>query len=218
MTYDSRPVSASRSASLFAKRAIDCVAAGVGLMALAPVMLPIALLIRLESEGPVLFRQTREGHGGKPFSVYKFRSMVQNAEQRAGGVVTRLDSPMVTRFGRFLRTSSLDELPQLINVLKGEMSLVGPRPLLPGSVSAGEMRRQDMRPGCTGLVVVRGRQLLDWDERMQIDLWYVDNWSLRLDLEILLKTVPVALLRQGVYDVHGEMKTRPRATVSSAVN
>jgi sugar transferase EpsL len=125
---------------------------------------------------------------------------------------------MVTSFGRFLRTSSLDEIPQLINVLKGEMSLVGPRPLLPGSVGPSEVRRHDMLPGCTGLAVVRGRQLLTWDERMQIDLWYVDHWSLRLDLEVLLKTIPVALSRRGVYDAQGEMKTRAQATESSAVN
>jgi sugar transferase EpsL len=125
---------------------------------------------------------------------------------------------VVTPFGRFLRTSSLDEIPQLFNVLKGEMSLVGPRPLLPGSVAPGEMRRQDMLPGCTGLAVVRGRQLLTWDERMQIDLWYVDHWSLALDLEILLKTIPVALSRRGVYDAQGEMKTRTQATVPSALN
>jgi lipopolysaccharide/colanic/teichoic acid biosynthesis glycosyltransferase len=208
----------SRTAALFVKRTLDCVVAGAGLVALAPVMIAIAAAIRLESKGPVFFRQTREGHRRKPFTVYKFRSMVQNAEQRAGGFITRLDSPMVTSCGRFLRMSSLDELPQLINVLRGEMSLVGPRPLLPGSIGPNESRRQDMRPGCTGLAVVRGRQLLDWDQRIQLDLFYVDHWSLGLDLEILVKTIPVALSRRGVYDAQGEMKSRKRQAVSSALN
>jgi undecaprenyl phosphate N,N'-diacetylbacillosamine 1-phosphate transferase len=183
--------------------------AGAALLSLAPVMISVAALIRLDSEGPIFFRQTRVGLRGRPFLVYKFRTMVRNAEELAGGRVTRLDSPMVTRLGRMLRTTSLDELPQLFNVWKGEMSLVGPRPLLPGSIKAIEMRRQDMRPGCTGLPVVSGRQSLDWDRRIELDLYYVDHWSLWLDLKILLRTIPVALSRENVYDPQGEMKTRP---------
>ena len=201
-------MSLKRRVALVAKELLDRMVAAAALAVLAPVMVPVAVLVRLDSKGPVLFRQIREGRHGKPFSVYKFRSMVVDAEARAGGTVTRLDSSFVTPLGRFLRRSSLDELPQLFNVLYGDMSLVGPRPLLPGSVGVTEARRQSMKPGCTGLVVVRGRQLLSWEERMKLDLWYVDHWSLWLDVEILVKTIPAALSGRGVYDAQNETKIR----------
>lgn len=197
-----------RHLKLRIKHGLDRAAAAVALVALAPLMVPIAAAIKLESPGPVFFRQERLGQDGRALRIFKFRSMVANAEGIDGGRVTRLDSPLVTRFGRFLRTSSLDEIPQFINVLRGEMSLVGPRPLTSESVRPEDRRRLAVRPGCTGLVVVKGRQALSWDQRMALDLWYVDHWSLRLDLEILLKTVPVALMARNVYDASGEMKTR----------
>lgn len=196
------------------KHAIDRAFAGTALVGLAPLLALTALAIKIDSPGPILFRQIRVGEKGRPFEILKFRSMVPDATLRAGGQVTRLDSPLVTPLGRFLRLSSIDELPQLINVLRGEMSLVGPRPLLPGSIKASEMRRQDMRPGCTGLPVVSGRQSLDWERRMELDLLYVDDWSLWLDLKILLKTIPVALLAKNVYDKSGEMRMRPNESAA----
>lgn len=190
------------------KRMLDFFAAAVALFILSPLFLLIAILIKLDSKGPVFFRQKRAGQFGKPFEVMKFRSMVHRAEQIAGGAVTQLNSPLVTRLGKFLRLSSLDELPQFINVLRGEMSFVGPRPLLAESIRPEEMRRLDMKPGITGLVQVEGRQSLSWDKRMERDLWYVDHWSLWLDLQILFRTIPAVFFAQNVYDSSAEMKVR----------
>jgi lipopolysaccharide/colanic/teichoic acid biosynthesis glycosyltransferase len=197
------------------KRAIDLTGALVGLVVLSPVMLAIALLIRRDSPGPVLFRQWRRGRGGRPFRMLKFRTMVVDAERRlgglescnesAGGVLFKLrDDPRVTRLGRSLRRSSLDELPQLINVLKGEMSLVGPRPLqlrdserLRAVDPHGYTRRLQVLPGLTGPWQVGGRSDLDYDQMVRLDRGYVSNPSLRRDLWILGKTVLVVLLRRG---------------------
>jgi lipopolysaccharide/colanic/teichoic acid biosynthesis glycosyltransferase len=185
------------------------------LLLLIPVMLLIAILIRLDCSGPVLFRQWRRGHGGRPFQMLKFRTMVADAErglgdlewcnESAGGVLFKLrNDPRVTRLGRFLRHSSLDELPQLINVLKGEMSLVGPRPLqfrdsdrLMAVDPRGYMRRLQVPPGLTGPWQVGGRSELDFEQMVTLDLEYVANRSLRRDLGILGKTVLAVLRRQG---------------------
>jgi lipopolysaccharide/colanic/teichoic acid biosynthesis glycosyltransferase len=200
-----------------AKRAVDLVGAWIGLMLLMPVILMIALLIRLDSPGPVLFRQLRRGYRGRLFRMLKFRTMSVDAEQRltdleesnesAGGVLFKLrEDPRVTRLGRLLRRYSLDELPQLINVLRGEMSLVGPRPLqlrdsdrLLGLDPTGYVRRLQAMPGLTGLWQIGGRSDVDHQGMVQLDLDYIENWSLRRDLWIICKTFFVVLLRRGAY-------------------
>jgi lipopolysaccharide/colanic/teichoic acid biosynthesis glycosyltransferase len=197
------------------KRVMDRAGALIGLLALAPVMLFIACLIRLESPGPMLFRQKRLGRRGRPFWVLKFRTMVVDAEQRltdlegknesGGGVLFKIhDDPRVTPLGRFLRRSSLDELPQLLNVLRGEMSLVGPRPLqlrdsdkLQEIDSQGFACRLMVLPGLTGPWQVGGRSEADYSHMVKLDRDYVENWTLSRDLKILLQTVVVVLLRQG---------------------
>jgi lipopolysaccharide/colanic/teichoic acid biosynthesis glycosyltransferase len=199
------------------KRAMDFTGALVGVLVLSPVMLVLALLIRLDSHGPILFRQVRLGHRGRPFRMLKFRTMVVDAEQRLGGleeknesagrVLFKLrDDPRVTRLGRFLRRSSLDELPQLINVLKGEMSLVGPRPLqlrdserLWDADPAGFSRRLEVLPGLSGPWQVAGRSELDYQQMVGLDVDYVANWSLQQDLRIVGKTFGAVLRRQGAY-------------------
>ena len=199
------------------KRAIDLTGAIVGLTLFAPLMVAIALLIRMDSQGPVLFRQLRRGYRGRPFWVLKYRTMTTDAEQRlrdlekqnesAGGVLFKLkNDPRVTPIGQFLRRTSLDELPQLINVLLGEMSLVGPRPLQirdseklqaenPGAYSC----RLEVMPGVTGPWQIGGRSELDHVKMVELDIEYARNWSLRKDLLILLKTPLVVLLRRGAY-------------------
>jgi lipopolysaccharide/colanic/teichoic acid biosynthesis glycosyltransferase len=199
------------------KRSIDLIGALVALLLLAPLMLAIALLIRLDSPGPVLFRQLRRGYRGRLFWVLKFRTMVVDAEQRlrdlekknesAGGVLFKLrDDPRVTPLGRFLRRSSLDELPQLINVLRGEMSLVGPRPLqlrdsdkLQSLDPEGYTLRLQAMPGLTGPWQVGGRSEVDYAHMVKLDLDYVKNRSLIRDLQIILRTFVVVLVGRGAY-------------------
>jgi len=199
------------------KRSIDVAGALFGLLLLAPVMLGIALLIRFDSPGPVLFRQLRRGYRGRLFWVLKFRTMVVDAEQRlkdlernnesAGGVLFKLrEDPRVTPLGRFLRRSSLDELPQLINVLRGEMSLVGPRPLqlrdsdkLMALDYEGYTRRLEVMPGLTGPWQVGGRSEVDYSHMVKLDIDYIENWSLMRDIRIILHTVVVVLVGRGAY-------------------
>jgi exopolysaccharide biosynthesis polyprenyl glycosylphosphotransferase len=195
------------------KRVVDwCLALGLTIVAL-PVLVTIAVLIRLDSPGPVLFRQTRVGARGETFSMLKFRSMCIDAETRLAEVAAVADAgntvlfkmrrdPRITRVGQWLRRYSLDELPQLINVLRGDMSLVGPRPPLPAEVAGYEsdaVRRLRVRPGLTGLWQVSGRSDLPWEESLRLDLWYVDNWSLVLDLQILVRTARAVLRGTGAY-------------------
>jgi lipopolysaccharide/colanic/teichoic acid biosynthesis glycosyltransferase len=188
----------TRDAMLALKRAFDVVASALLLVPGLPVMVAVAVAIRVETPGPLLFRQEREGLGGRTFRIYKFRSMVADAHRR--GPVLSMADPRVTRVGRFIRRTSLDELPQLFNVLLGQMSLVGPRPLLPGTTRPAERRRLEMRPGMTGLVEVRDPHLLGWDERMQVDIEYVERWSFWLDCKILVRTIGVLLSRKDVLD------------------
>ena len=183
---------------LTTKRVFDVAVACVALIPGLPIMGIVAAAILLENPGPVLFRQQREGMGGRVFRVYKFRSMVVDAER--GGPVLSMADPRVTRVGRFIRRTSLDELPQLFNVLAGDMSLVGPRPLLPGTTRPTERRRLAVRPGMTGLVEIRDPHRLSWDERMQVDIEYVERWSLRLDVVILVRTIGILLTRKDVLD------------------
>jgi len=188
------------------KRIVDLVVSLILLVLVGPVMLIIAIAVVWDSPGEVFFRQTRAGLRRREFKVIKFRSMKHWGPGESH--VTSSNDPRVTRVGRFLRQRSLDELPQLINVLKGDMSLVGPRPLLLESIRPEEMVRLEMRPGVTGLVAVSGRQSLPWDRRMMLDCWYVQNWNIWLDVRILLRTIPVVLSQANVYDADGEAKAR----------
>jgi exopolysaccharide biosynthesis polyprenyl glycosylphosphotransferase len=194
------------------KALFDRMAAGVALILLAPLFAAIAVMIRLDDRGPVFFRQTRVGLDGQPFKLYKFRTMVVDAEQRkaelealneGSGVLFKMRrDPRVTKAGFWLRRWSLDELPQLLNVLLGDMSLVGPRPALPKEVAryGDHMRRRlVVRPGITGLWQVSGRSGLAWEEAFRLDLRYVDNWSLALDLQILWKTWSAVFSGSGAY-------------------
>jgi len=194
-----------------AKTAIDLVGALLLALLFSPVLLAAGVAVWLSSPGPVLFRQTRIGRDGAPFGMYKFRSMVADAESRlaelraandhADTVLFKLrDDPRITRVGRYLRRYSIDELPQLLNVLRGQMSLVGPRPPLPSEVARYEQdvhRRLLVQPGLTGLWQVSGRSDLDWEETVRLDLYYVENWSVALDVEILWKTMSAVLRGAG---------------------
>ncbi len=167
----------------------------------------IALLIKLDSKGPVFFRQERVGRHERLFKVWKFRTMIDKAVLQGLGYQAAIDDPRITRVGRFLRDLGIDELPQIFNVILGEMSLVGPRPTLEYQVKAydqNQRRRLLMKPGITSLAVISGRNALTWAERIALDLHYVDHWSLWLDLKILLKTFWVVLIkREGLYGEDG---------------
>ncbi|UCC63933.1 MAG: sugar transferase [Anaerolineae bacterium] len=180
------------------KRIFDVAASLLILLLLAPFLGLIALLGRLFVGSPVLFRQQRPGLRGKPFTIYKFRTMT-DARDAQGNLLP--DAQRLTRLGRFLRSTSLDELPELFNVLKGEMSLVGPRPLLMQYLdryTPEQMRRHEAKPGITGLAQVNGRNALTWEQKFALDVRYVDQWSLRLDLKIIVLTFWKVLTRQGI--------------------
>lgn len=180
------------------KRIADVVVSVIGLILGSPVMLVIAILIWITLGRPVVFRQPRPGYKGKIFTLYKFRSMSDEIDQ-AGKPLS--DTLRVTPLGRFLRASSLDEVPELINVLRGEMSLVGPRPLLVEYLprySSEQMRRHDVRPGVTGWAQVNGRNALTWEQKFTLDVWYVDHWSFWLDLKILWKSVWVVFSQRDI--------------------
>lgn len=205
----------ARQALRWTKRLFDVVAAGAALLVLAPLLAAIALRIRLHDGGPVIFRQDRVGRDGEHFEFLKFRSMVTDAEavrvetleravqDRGNAVMFKMrEDPRITKPGRFLRKYSLDELPQLWNVLRGDMSLVGPRPALPSEVAEYDdtaRRRLSVRPGITGLWQVSGRSDLSWEDTVRLDLYYVDNWSFLRDLQILLRTVRAVLAAAGAY-------------------
>ena len=176
----------TRRLMLGCKRAFDLVAASVLVVVLAPVMIAIAIAVVIGSPGPPVFVQSRAGRYGHPFRIYKFRSMVPRAED--GGPVLSMGDSRVTPVGRFLRRTSLDELPQLINVLRGDMSLVGPRPQLIGTTRPGEERRFDMRPGITGFWQVTARARTTFREALEMDVAYARSWTLGLDILLLLKT------------------------------
>jgi len=186
-----------RRTALAIKRAIDVVGALVAAVLLSPVLATIAFANWVTQGRPILFRQLRPGFGGRPFTILKFRTM---RPPRHGEVWYMTDDARITRLGRFLRGTSLDELPELWNVLRGEMSLVGPRPLLVeylAEYTESERRRHEMRPGITGWAVVNGRNTLRFRDRLRLDVWYVEHWSLGLDLKILGLTVQRVLLRKG---------------------
>jgi len=180
------------------KRGLDILTALVALLVLWPLMVGVAILVRVRLGSPVLFRQRRPGRGGELFELIKFRSMSERRE--ADGRVAS-DEARLTPFGRWLRSTSLDELPTLWNVLRGDMSLVGPRPLLPEYLplyDAEQARRHEVRPGVTGWAQVNGRNALEWNDRFRLDVWYVDNRSLALDLLILWRTVSKVWRRDGI--------------------
>jgi sugar transferase EpsL len=192
------------------KRGLDVVASALGLAVLSPVLLGTALAVRMRMGSPVLFRQTRPGLHGRPFTMYKFRTM--RGERDARGELLS-DAERLTPLGRFLRASSLDELPELINVLRGDMSLVGPRPLLMEYLplyTPEQARRHEVRPGITGWAQVNGRNAISWDEKFRLDVWYVEHAGIGLDLRILLRTVLGVLRREGIS--HGGEATMPRFT------
>jgi lipopolysaccharide/colanic/teichoic acid biosynthesis glycosyltransferase len=184
------------------KRALDLVVAGSALAISAPVLAVAALAIRAESPGHPIYRQRRVGLDGHAFEVYKLRTMVSGAEALGPGLAVDEGDERITRIGGFLRRLSLDELPNLVNVLRGEMSLVGPRPTVQVQVdryTERQRRRLDVRPGITGWAQVNGRASLPWHERIELDLWYVEHASLRLDLRILALTARMALGGHGLY-------------------
>lgn len=188
------------------KRAFDLAVVLLSLPITLPVLALLFLLVRVKLGGPALFRQTRPGLGGKPFTLVKFRSMT-DARDATGALLG--DADRLTRFGKLLRASSLDELPELWNVLKGDMSLVGPRPLLMSYLplySPEQARRHDVLPGITGWSQVKGRNALSWEQKFALDVWYVDHWSPWLDVRIILLTVAKVLRRHGVSaDGHATM-------------
>lgn len=192
--------------SRYGKRLFDLALTIPGLILISPVLALIALLVRVKLGSPVLFRQTRPGLHGKPFTIYKFRTMT-DARDAEGNLLP--DKERLTRLGRFLRATSLDELPELFNVIKGEMSLVGPRPLKMDYLSLytpEQGRRHESPPGITGWAQINGRNALDWPQRFQQDVWYVDNLRLKIDIIIFVKTFIKVISRQGISaDEHATM-------------
>lgn len=187
---------------LIIKRLMDFWGSLFALMLISPLFLGVAVAIKLDSSGPVFFRQERAGKDGRVFKIFKFRTMVVDAETMGAGVFVEKEDSRITKVGKWLRDTSLDELPQLINVLLGEMSLVGPRPTLPYQVERYDERQRQrllLRPGITGWAQVSGRNSLTWPEKIELDIWYVENWSLRLDIKILWQTIYVIFDKQDLY-------------------
>lgn len=190
------------------KRGLDLLVAGGALIGLGPVLLVVALLVRLKLGTPVLFKQQRPGLHGRPFQLLKFRTMLDAFDNEGRALP---DSARLTSFGRILRSSSLDELPELLNILRGDMSLVGPRPLLMQYLplySQEQARRHDVRPGLTGWAQVNGRNALSWDEKFALDIWYIENRTLMLDFRILWMTARKVLFREGI-SAEGEATMPP---------
>ena len=184
------------------KRAMDVVIASVGLLVGGPVLVAAMAAIRLESPGHPIYRQRRIGRDGEPFDLYKLRTMVHGAEHMGAGMAVDEGDSRITRVGAFLRRISLDELPNLVNVLRGDMSIVGPRPTIPVQVEQYTERQRGrlaVKPGITGWAQVNGRASLPWAERIELDLWYVEHQSLRLDLRILARTAAILVRGEGLY-------------------
>jgi lipopolysaccharide/colanic/teichoic acid biosynthesis glycosyltransferase len=183
-------------------RVLDVVLAAALLVAAAPLLAVASLAIRLESAGPVFYRQLRVGRDGRPFELWKLRTMVPGAEASGAGIYVLEGDPRITRIGRLLRRFSLDELPNLVNVLRGEMAIVGPRPTVQEQVDRytdRQRRRLEVKPGITGWAQINGRTSLPWPERIELDVWYVEHRSLRLDLRILARTARMLATGHGLY-------------------
>lgn len=183
---------------LFIKRVIDIIVSGLALILLCPIMICVALLVFTKMGSPILFKQVRPGQKGRPFVLYKFRSMNIPRENQNS---VKYDSERLTKIGKFLRSTSLDELPQLYNILKGDMSLVGPRPLLMQYIdryTPEQYKRHDVKPGITGWAQVNGRNAITWEQKFALDVWYVDHWTLMLDIKIFLLTILTVVRREGI--------------------
>jgi lipopolysaccharide/colanic/teichoic acid biosynthesis glycosyltransferase len=182
-------------------RALDILVAGLALLVLSPFLVVAVIAIKLGSRGPVLYRQRRVGLGGREFEMLKLRTMVEGSDPVGVGTVVTRDDPRVTRAGRFLRRTSLDEVPNLVNVLRGEMAIIGPRPTIPAQVldyTPRQHRRHEVLPGITGWAQVQGRAGIPWEERIELDVAYVEHRSLGLDLRILARTAWLVLSGQGL--------------------
>ncbi len=179
----------------FGKRTIDCILSALALVLLSPLLLIVAIAVKLDSKGPILFKQKRLGLHGKEFFILKFRSMTVNAEHTGSGVYSDDNDPRVTRVGKFIRATSIDELPQLVNILRGDMAIVGPRPPLTyhpwpiDQYTEEQMEMFSVRPGITGWAQVHGRKTVEWHERIRLNVWYTQHVSFRLDVKILFMTV-----------------------------
>ena len=195
-----------RQIALALKRAFDILVALTALTLLSPFIVLAALAIKLDTRGPISYLQNRVGRDGKVFACVKFRTMVVGAENQGLGLEVAQDDDRITRVGQLLRNWTFDEVPQLINVLKGDMSIVGPRPTVPEQVArytTRDRRRLQVKPGMAGWAWIHGRNSIPWRERIDLDIWYVDNWSLALDARILWKSFAVLLRREGVYGADG---------------
>ncbi len=189
--------------------------AAVALVASAPILAAAMIAIRIESPGSPVYRQRRVGKDGKPFDMYKLRTMVADAEFIGDGLAVNRGDPRITRVGAFLRRFSIDELPNLVNVVRGEMAIVGPRPTIQAQVdqyTERQLRRLEVKPGLTGWAQIKGRASLPWDERIELDVWYVENKSLLLDLKIVLRTIRLLASGDGIYKGGTGGWTGPTAT------
>jgi sugar transferase EpsL len=182
----------------FIKRLFDIISSVAGLIVISPLLVVLAVLVRLKLGSPILFRQQRPGLGGKAFVIYKFRTMT---DQRDASGNLLPDEQRLPAFGRFLRSMSFDELPELLNVLKGDMSIVGPRPLMMKYLerySPQQARRHEVKPGITGWAQINGRNTISWEDKFKLDVWYVDNWTFWLDMKIILKSVWMVVAKEGI--------------------
>jgi sugar transferase EpsL len=182
----------------FIKRLFDIISSVAGLIVISPLLVVLAVLVRLKLGSPILFRQQRPGLGGKAFVIYKFRTMTDQCDA-SGNLLP--DGQRLPAFGRFLRSTSFDELPELLNVLKGDMSIVGPRPLMMKYLerySPQQARRHEVKPGITGWAQINGRNTISWEDKFKLDVWYVDNWTLWLDMQIILKSVWMVVAKEGI--------------------
>jgi lipopolysaccharide/colanic/teichoic acid biosynthesis glycosyltransferase len=207
------------SIELAFKRLFDLIVSSSTLICLSPILGLIALAIKLDDGGPVLFIQDRVGGNRRNFRCYKFRTMVLGAEKIGHGLTVVENDSRITRVGRLLRLWTLDEIPQLFNILKGEMSIVGPRPWVPAQAaycSIEDSRRFNFKPGMAGWAWIHGRNRLSWEERVRLDLWYVDNWTLSLDLSILVKALVLLLRRDGVYGAEANTPNHQEAAESTS--
>lgn len=192
----------NKKKSYVLKRIFDIFMSGIALIMLLPIFAIIGIFIKLDSKGTVFFIQKRVGKEGKIFRTYKLRTMVSEAEKMTGNNLIEEKNPYITRIGKFLRRTGIDELPQLINVLKGDMSLVGPRPTILCQVKEYDnfqKKRLLVKPGITGWALINGRNNLNWPERIKLDIWYIEHWSFRLDIKILFKTIFVIMIGEGLY-------------------
>lgn len=182
----------------FIKRLFDIISSMAGLIVISPLLVVLAVLVRLKLGSPILFCQPRPGLGGKAFVIYKFRTMT---DQRDASGNLLPDEQRLPAFGRFLRSTSFDELPELLNVLKGDMSIVGPRPLMMkymGRYSPEQARRHEVKPGITGWAQINGRNAVSWEDKFKLDVWYVDNWTFWLDMKIIFKSIWMVIAREGI--------------------